>query len=124
MNDTFYIGAYWQNRKRMLDDLINPTLQTLLDLYSVDEQFLNLFELGMSQNEALKHDVLLTAESIKRLYNENFNKKDLDQDGFNKIGYRLSLWTGHLEGEASAISFNTGSSSKVLTDSCYLNILT
>jgi len=122
MIDTFYIGAYWRNRKELLNRVVNPTLQTLRELSEVDKQFLNLYELGMSRQQALEHRISLTPEYIERLYRGRVKKNDLDQDGYNKIGYRLSLWTGHKEGEASTISFNAGSSSKRLTDLCLINL--
>ena len=124
MTDTFHIGAYWKNRKQLLDNIINPTVQTLKELGEIDEQFLNLYELGNSRKQALENKVSVSSESIKKLYQKRSKKNDFDQNGYSKIGYRLSLWTGHTDYESSAISFNAGSSSTLLTDLCLINIPT
>ncbi|NVM64709.1 hypothetical protein FHW88_002998 [Mucilaginibacter sp. SG538B] len=122
MIDTFYIGAYWKDRKQLLDSVIDPTVQTLKRLCEIDEHFLNLYELGMSRKQALECRVSLSPEYIKKLYQGGLKKNDLDQNGYSKIGYRLSLWTGHKDGEASNVSFGVGKSSERLSNVCLIEM--
>jgi len=122
MLDTFIIGAYWKDRKQLLDNIITSTLQTLKRLSEIDEQFVNLYELGMSRKEALEHKALLSHKYIEKLYLKRVKKNDLDPNGYSKIGYRLSLWTGHKDGEASNISFGVGKSSDKLTNVCLIQM--
>ena len=75
MIDSFYLGAYWKNRKEFLDHIITPTLLTLKGLTELDEQFSNLYELGNNRKQALENKVSQTAENIKKLYQEAVKKK-------------------------------------------------
>jgi hypothetical protein len=122
MIDSFHIGAYWNNRKQFFYSVISPTFKTLKGLSEIDEQFVNLYELGWSRKKALEHKFHISYENIKQLYQKDVKKNDLDQDGYSKIGYRLSLWTGHKDGEASGISFGVGMGYERLTNSCVISI--
>ena len=122
MIDSFHIGAYWKNRKEFLENIISPALQTLKGLSELDEQFSNLYELGNSRKQALENKVLLTTENIKKLYQEGVKKNDLDQEGYNKIGYSFSVWTGQEDGKSSKISFRAGTSSERLGNVCLIKL--
>jgi hypothetical protein len=124
MIDTFRIGAYWNRREELLDTVINPTLKTLIGLSELDKQFSDLYELGMSRKEAVEYKVSLTTEAIKVLYKKRLKKNDIDTKGYSKIGYRLSVWTGHKDDEACQISFGVGSSSNTATNLCLIGIPT
>lgn len=122
MVDTFYIGAYWGCRKELLESVINPTLQTLKGLSELDEQFLSFYELGISRKQALQYKIIPAYEDIKRLYLKRLKKTDLDKDGYSKIGYGLSLWTGQEDDESSQISFGVGSGSERIRNRCTIKI--
>ncbi len=122
MIDSFHIGAYWKNRKEFLENIISPALKTLKGLSDLDEQFLTLYELGNSRKQALENEVSLTSEIIKKLYQEGVKKNDIDQDGYNKIGYNFSVWTGHEDGKSSKISFRAGSSSERVSNVCLIKL--
>src|ERR1700743_119129 len=116
MIDTFTIGAYWKNRKQLLDDIIQPTFQTLKGLSEIDEQFENLYELGGSRKSALEHNIFVTPDNIKKLYTDGLKKNDLDLNGYCKIGFSLWAWTGHKDCEASNVSFGVGKGSDRLNN--------
>jgi len=124
MTDTFYIGAYWKNRKEVLENIVIPTLNTLTELRGIDDQFLNLYELGMSRKQALEREFIPSSEYIERLYRHGLKKKDLDQDGYSKIGFSLWLWSGHKDEESSQVSFGVGKGSERLTNVCLIRIPT
>ncbi|QEM12967.1 Imm52 family immunity protein [Mucilaginibacter rubeus] len=124
MIDSFYIGAYWETKKELLEDVIEPTLQTLEQLSELDEQFYNFYELGTSRKQAFENRIPLEFGYIKELYQKRLKKADLDQNGYSKIGYGLSLWTGQNEDESSQISFNVGSSSNKIRNRCLIKIPT
>src|SRR5436190_19984156 len=46
MIDSFYIGAYWTNRKEKLESIVNKTVSFLGELAISDEQFFDWYELG------------------------------------------------------------------------------
>jgi len=119
MIDTFRIGAYWADREESLDTVLNPTLETLIGLGELDDQFSNLYELGNTKKQ-IKGAVNLCAETIKGLYQSGLKKTDLDGRGYSKIGYRLSLWTGHDEDKSSKISFSVGS--KLFDNLCLITV--
>jgi hypothetical protein len=122
MIDNFYIGAYWKDRPQLLSSIIIPTMQTLIDLADIDEQFADLYELGMSRKQALEHKALLSPHFIEKLYQKRIKKADFDANGYSKIGYSLSLWTGQKDAEASNISFGIGKNSTALTNVCLIQI--
>jgi len=116
MNDIFYIGAYWKNRKQKLDVLLSPTLTLLEGLARMDDQFLDLFEKGNSRSQALKSKVLKTEDELCRLFLKRTKKNDIDSNGYSSIGYRLSFWNGQGDGQASSISFSLGTNSDILSN--------
>lgn len=122
MTDTFYIGAYWKNRKEVLKNIVIPTLNTLTELRGIDDQFLNFYELGMSRKQALEREFIPSSEYVERLYRQGLKKKDMDQDGYSKIGFSLWLWSGHKDEESSQISFGVGKDSERLTNVCLIKI--
>jgi len=85
-------------------------------------ELIGVVELGMSRKEALQDKVLLTFEDIKILYQKRLKKIDLDKDGYSKIGYGLSVWTGHNDDESSQISFGVGSGSERIRNRCVIKI--
>jgi hypothetical protein len=111
MIDTFYIGAYWQERKELLENVVEPTVKTLIELSKADEQFVKKYELGANKKQALEHEVSISKEDIEKLYSQGLKKNDIDKDGYSKIGYRLSLWTGHKNEKSCKISFTVGKNS-------------
>ena len=122
MTDTFYIGAYWYQRKQLLDEIIEPSIATLKGLQEFDDQFGNLYELGRSRKHALERKISITPEYIRKLYLKNVKKNDLDVSGYNTIGFRLSAWTGHQDYESSKISLNVGINSEKFVNRCLISI--
>ncbi|WP_256002782.1 Imm52 family immunity protein [Pedobacter deserti] len=111
MNDVFYIGAYWTNRKQKLEEILQPALNVLQGLSVIDNQFQYYYELGNSRKQALEKQVVIRQNELHRLFLLRVKKNDLDWEGYNSIGYRLGLWNGQSDYESSSVSFNVGCSS-------------
>ncbi|HEV8271198.1 MAG TPA: Imm52 family immunity protein [Chitinophagaceae bacterium] len=122
MIDSFYLGAYWAQRKENLDIVVNKTISFLQGLARVDTQFLNWYEQGYSKKEALSKKIIVDKENIETLYKKSFKKNDLDNEGFSKIGYSIGMWSGHQEEYSSSVSINCGHSSKFFSNSCVITI--
>jgi hypothetical protein len=122
MNDVFFVGAYWNARREILEDVIQPTLEVLERLSEFDEQFLTFYELGYSRKSALENKVLLNVENIKELYKKGHKKKDIDSFGYSGVGFNLSLWTGQRDRESSSLSFRVGKNSDKVSNSCLISL--
>jgi hypothetical protein len=122
MTDSFYLGAYWGGRAESLKEIVNKTLQTLQRIGDIDEQFDNWYEGGMTRKEAVDGRVVLNEKSIERLCLLKVKKRELDKDGFAKMGFLFSLWTGHKDEESSSITFNVGVENNLLTNSCVIKM--
>lgn len=122
MIDSFYLAAYWVNRKESLDTVVKKTISFLLDIARLDEQFLNWYELGFNKNEAISKKIIIDKESIESLYRQRVKKNDLDNEGFSKIGYSIGMWSGQEEECSSNISINCGHSSNFFSNSCVITI--
>lgn len=121
MIDSFYLGAYWGARHQDLRTVAKLTLKILDGLQSIDKQLSNFYELGGSRKQALTSKVSLNVEEIEDLYKKRLKKTDVDDQGKNRIGYRLSLWTGQADGESIGLSFVVGASSAPTGNLCLIN---
>ena len=122
MIDAFYIGAYWKNRKAALDKIVESTVKTYQKLGGIDEQYSGLYELGWSRKKALENHIIVDLPHIKSLYQKEIKKGDVDESGYNDLGFRLSAWTGHKNDEASNISICAGSANPRITNSCIIKV--
>jgi hypothetical protein len=122
MIDSFYIGAYWTNRKEKLESIVNKTVSFLGELAISDEQFFDWYELGYSIKEALSKKGVVDIQHIESLYKKGIRKGDLDNDGYSKIGYSIGLWTGHKEENSSNLSINGGHASKFFPNCCVIEM--
>ncbi|MEO7044423.1 MAG: Imm52 family immunity protein [Ferruginibacter sp.] len=123
MEDSFYLAAYWVQRKESLDIVVNKTISFLQDLARLDEQFLNWYEQGYSKKEDL-NKIIIDKENIEKLFRERVKKNDIDNEGYSKIGYSIGMWSGHEEEYSSGVSINCGHSSKFFSNSCVITIPT
>lgn len=108
MRESFIIGAYWGSRAEQLSQVADNSLETLIKLGQIDEQFLHWYELGISRSQSLEKQALLTKETLEKLCLQKVKKGELDGNGNAKMGFLFSLWTGHKDEESSAISFSVG----------------
>lgn len=122
MIDSFYIAAYWVQRKESLDTVVRKTISFLQDLARLDEQFLTWYEQGYGKVEALSKKVIIDKESIESLYRKKIKKNDLDNEGFSKIGYSIGMWSGDDEEYSSSLSINCGHASKFFSNSCVVTM--
>ncbi|HEV7621009.1 MAG TPA: Imm52 family immunity protein [Flavisolibacter sp.] len=122
MVDSFYLGAYWTQRKEGLDIVVSKTLSFMHELVKLDEQFFNWYEQGYTKKEALSKKIIIDKEYIEKLYKKSVKKNDLGSDGFSKIGYSIDLWSGHQEEYSSSLSINCGHSSKYFSNCCVITM--
>jgi len=120
MIDSFYIGAYWSARAESLDNAANKSLEILLRITVIDEQFKTFYEKAISRKKALEKTVSLDYEVIKSLYLKGTKKNEIDSLGYAKMGFMLRLWTGQSDGESSGISFSIGTNSTRFKNSCVI----
>lgn len=117
----FYIGAYWDNRREDLATVVNKTVLFLHELSRLDEQFSNLYEKGYNKKESSKN-VVIEKDNIERLYKSCIKKKDLDGEGYSKIGYLIDLWTGQKEEYSSSLTITAGHASKFFSNACVIKL--
>ncbi len=124
MIDNFYLSAYWGSRAETLQEVVDKTWRTFDDLMKLDEQFSRWYIGGESRKAALEREVILDKASIEKLYLNELKKNELDDLGYSKNGFIMSLWTGHKDDESSGISFAVGHAfnSPHISNSCVINI--
>jgi len=122
MIDSFYLAAYWVQRKENLHIVVEKTISFLQDLTRLDEQFVNWYEQGYNKKDALSNKIIIDKESIETLYKKGVKKNDLDNEGFSKIGYSIGMWSGDKEEYSSSLSINCGHASKFFSNSCVITI--
>lgn len=124
MIDSFYLAAYWVQRKENLHIVVEKTISFLQDLTRLDEQFVNWYALGYDKKDALRNKIIIDKESIEALYKKRVKKNDLDNEGFSKIGYSIGMWSGDEEEYSSSLSINCGHASKYFSNSCVITMPT
>lgn len=118
MVDSFYIGAYWRQRKENLDIVIKKTVLFLQELSRLDEQFQCWYVQGHSKK------IIVDKENIATLYKKKIKKNDLDSEGFSRIGYSIGMWSGGEEEYSSSLSINCGHASKFFPNCCFITFPT
>ena len=122
MMNSYFIGAYWAARPEPLQGAKHKIIETLNILAELDDQFFQWYEKGSSRKEAIGKKVVLDNDIVERLCLKKVKRNELDEGGFSKMGFYFSLWSGHRKDETSSISFNVGTQSKWLTNSCVISI--
>ncbi len=113
MVDSFYIGAYWRQRKANLNTVVEKTVSFLQELSKLDGQFQSWY-VGQSKK------IIVNKENIEALYKKKVKKIDLDIEGFSKIGYSIEMWSGGKEEFSSSLSINCGHASKFFPNCCVI----
>ncbi len=124
MIDSFYVGAYWGSRKETLNEVAEKTTIMLARLSELNSHYSTWYELGMSRKNALEKKVLNNTEYIKKLYQQNIRKGEIDSLGYTTHSFSLGLWTGHADYESSSISLSAGGvfNSKGISNRCVIKI--
>ncbi|RKR82798.1 hypothetical protein BDD43_2987 [Mucilaginibacter gracilis] len=122
MIDTFYIGAYWKYRQERLQPVVEKTVGVLNGLKKVDKQFMTWYELGGSRKKALEKMFNTDHDSVNEAYQKMIRKNDIDQQGYSKVGFQFSLWSGHSDDETSNISIIAGTHSDHIANNCIVSI--
>lgn len=122
--NSFYFGAYWGPRAETLTQVQNKVTHTLRILSDSDDQFQNWYEPGKDLNAALLNKIEINEERIKELCLQRVKKGELNEEGFIKMGFGFTLWSGHSDPYARTITFNVGSASKWVMNSCVIKVPT
>lgn len=120
--NSFYFGAYWGPRAETLTQVQNKVIHTLQQLSDIDDQFLSWHKPGKDRNAALLNKIEISEEMIKLLCLQKVKKGELNEEGFSKMGFLFTLWSGHKDPFASTITFNVGSASKWVMNSCVIKV--
>jgi len=119
--DRFYIGAYWHGRKEKLDVVAQKTTDYLECLSQIDDAFSHWFEKGNSKSIALNNEIQFTTEQIKHIYKKELKRGDMNVDGYSKMGFRISGWSGGDENNSLSFSISAGDDYIRIPNSCILN---
>lgn len=119
--DKFYIGAYWRVRKESLDVVVNKTIDYLKCLSQIDDAFLQWFEKGNSKSIALNNVIHFNTDQIQHIYKKGIKKGDMDVEGYSKMGFRISGWSGGDENNLLSFSISAGDDYIRTPNNCILN---
>lgn len=89
--DAFYLAAYWGSRRESSSRCGERLAHSLASLGEIDEAFGSWFRRGASK-AAAKTPVALDPESLGRLLAQGVNRRDVDGEVIEELGFSLGLW--------------------------------
>lgn len=91
--DAFYLGAYWGSRPESSRRCGERLATCLARLGEIDEALAAWFRLGASK-AAARTPIELDAASLDQLLVQGVNRRDLDGEIIEELGFSFGLWNG------------------------------
>ena len=91
---SLYAGAYWGPRRETLDACAERADAFMEGLRSLDPALATWYKLGRSRRDALRHQVLIEHDVLRKLLESGRNRRDFDRTVIEELGYSMFLWNG------------------------------
>ncbi|MGO4339998.1 Imm52 family immunity protein [Labrys sp. KB_33_2] len=89
------LAGYWPARKESLDECTMRTAEFISKIVKVRSQFSCWYKLGRTRKQALEQPVDIgNIKIIRNLLAAGRNRRDIDQEVIDELGYSLSVWNG------------------------------
>ena len=119
--DNYYLGAYWHGRKEKLDTIINKSILFLNKLSEIDKSFLHWYKEGYNCSEA--NEIEINYAFLEKMYKSKLKNGDIDKNGYSKVGFRISGWSGHQDDFLNtSFSIAAGDDFIKIPNSCIVSI--
>jgi Immunity protein 52 len=122
--ETYFIGAYWGDRKESVDACTDHVVRCLSALAKCDPAFSRWYRLGGSRKEAMERRFDVTQGAVKQLLLAGRNRRDIGKEVIEDLGFRISLWNGEEDAQDASFSAESGLSAgnPNLCNSCVINL--
>jgi hypothetical protein len=122
--ETYFLGAYWRDRKESAADCARRVKQCLAKFSDCDPSFSHWFEKGKSRRDALTAPVALEDEPLTKLLLRNHPNAASPQSSYEPLGFQLAVWNGGQNDESASFSAICGCHAKntALWNNCVVNL--
>lgn len=120
----FMLGAYWDARADSLEKCTEDAARFLVRLAEIDPLLASWYKRGRSRKGALERKVdILDVQKLQDLLLAGRNRRDVDREIIDELGYKLSLWNGAEEEEAEAtVSIHCGAHNARIGNSVIIDL--
>lgn len=120
----FMLGAYWGARPDSLENCTENAVRFFARLAEIDPLLAHWFERGRSRKDALEKSVDTSdARKLHDLFLRGQNRRDVDNEVIDELGFRLSVWNGASEETAEAsVSLQCGAYSERIGNNVLIDL--
>ncbi len=105
----FYVGAYWGQRKETIDACADRLHSFLAALSALHSGFGLWYKLGKSRRHAKRIEIEFNNRScLLELLEGGRNRKDLDKEVVEDLGFHIALWNGGESHTQAGLSVTCG----------------
>ncbi|MCP2089638.1 hypothetical protein PQR68_29830 [Paraburkholderia agricolaris] len=107
--ETYLAAAYWGPRREPVDACACRAGQFFISLSQVSEYLKGWRPLGRSRSEATQAvPIDLSTDALAELFMKGRNRRDVGGEVIDELGYRISVWNGGGDEEASSLTMKCG----------------
>ena len=117
---SLYAGAYWGARQESLDACAERVDAFMKGLCSLDPALATWYTLGRSRRDALRHQVSIEHDVLRKLLESGRHRGDFDRAVIEDLGYSMGLWNG--EEPSVGLHIGCGMTSPYVTNAVVINL--
>ncbi len=121
--DKTFIGGYWSTRTESINEVASKIVLFLKELEAVNELFSALKLPDNTKKKALNNNFEVNDSNLIMYFKRNRKAIEIDEQGFCKIGFSISLFNEISESISLSVNFSIGASSNYFKNNCYVKIL-
>lgn len=107
--DTYLAAAYWGPRRETVEDCARRASVFLALLSQASDYFTGWRPLGRVRPVAAKAEPIgQSQDALIELFLKGRNRRDIDGDVIDELGFRISVWNGRSDEEAASLVMNCG----------------
>jgi len=120
--DKTFIGGYWSARSESINEVASKIVLFLKELEAINELFSSLKLPDSTKKKALNNNFEVNDSNLIMYFKKNRKPIEIDEQGFCKIGFSISLFN-ELSGSISfSVNFSLGSSSNYFKNNCFVKV--
>ncbi len=122
--ETYFLGAYWFDRKESVEQCSERVLRCLAELGKCDAAYSRWFRCGRSRKQSLAREVGITSDTVKELLLRGRNRRDVGGEIIEDLGFSMSLWNGGKDGQDFGLRVHCGAytGNPSLGNCCVVNL--
>lgn len=120
----FMLGAYWGARRENLEECAEKANRFFDGLVQIDPLLAHWYERGRSRGDALQRRVdPLDTEKLRFLLLKGRNRRDVDREVIEDLGFRIGLWNGaDAEDDRASVDIHCGSYTPLVGNEVVINL--